>query len=90
MDWNDLHENSELKLNLVNLIKEFDISQLVTTPTRDSNLLDLFFTDVPSMIVRVLVDDPVDNLDRNVFKIETICFITKTKAYTRDVFYYNI
>ena len=57
------HKESQLGLKLVNLVVTFNMHQLIDTPTRNNNLLDLIFTDSPGYFFDVGVLPPIDNLD---------------------------
>ena len=86
--WNDSHDNSELKLNLFNLIQEFDMVQMVSEPTRDDNILDLFITDAPDIVKCVTSVVPFDNLDHNIVTVTTnwVCE-TSNPNYSREIFF---
>jgi len=58
--WEDKHPNSELGLKLVKLFCEHNLCQLVKTPTRGANLLDLFVTNSANS---VLTCDVLRNFD---------------------------
>ena len=64
--WLSDHKDSQLGLKLVNLVETFNMHQLIDTPTRNNNLLDLIFTDSPGYFFDVGVLPPIDNLDHGV------------------------
>ena len=61
--WGKDHKNSELKFDLVNLLKNFNFSQLINEPTRNDSILDLIITNCPGYIYKFGVDDPIKDLD---------------------------
>ena len=48
--WNSNYRDSELGLDLFNLLLEFCLMQLIDKPTRNSNILDLIITNIPNLI----------------------------------------
>ena len=88
-DWTSLHCNSDLKLGLVTLSDEYNLSQLVTVPTRGPNILDLLFTNCPETVKSLEVIDSFDDLDHKIilatlsFKFDKrICFERQIRKYT--------
>jgi len=61
--WNSDHRDSELGLDLFNLLLEFGLMQLIDKPTRNSNILDLIITNIPNLIELYGVSDPINDLD---------------------------
>ena len=64
-DWLDNHLDSELGLSLVDLSNDYNISQLILSPTRGNSLLDLLFTNSPELIHNIAVTPSFDNLDHD-------------------------
>ena len=63
--WDSSHNESELNLNLKLLLDEYCLYQMIDTPTRGPNLLDLFITDSPTTIMKHGITDPFDSLDHS-------------------------
>ena len=61
--WNSDHRDSELGLDLFNLLLEFGLMQLIDKPTRNSNILDLIITKIPNLIELYGVSEPINDLD---------------------------
>ena len=63
LTWSDSHTTSELGKNFLQLTKNLNLHQLITEPTRGTNLLDLFLTDHPELFNNTQVFPPLDGLD---------------------------
>ena len=63
ISWDSDHNASELGMRLVHLVQSLNFSQLVSSPTRNNNLLDLLITDSPAYFMNVDVMPPIDDLD---------------------------
>ncbi len=88
-DWHSPHTDSELGPDLYNLINSFHLSQLITEPTRNSNLLDLIFTNNPRLITNSGVLDPIHDLDHcPIFAILNLKF-THIKSFQRQIWNYS-
>ena len=83
--WDSEHLESELGKSLVNLVDEYNLSQMITEPTRNSNLLDLLITNRSDCISKVAVIDAFDNLDHSMITGELKAYHTKELAYKRKV-----
>ena len=64
--WNFEHLASELGHALFDLVEEYNFVQVIDTPTRENNLLDLLITNCTDYIANFKVIDPFDNLDHNI------------------------
>ena len=60
--WHSSHSDSELGLDLYNLLNSFSLTPIIEESTRNQNLLDLIITSNPRLIVNSGVLDPIDNL----------------------------
>ena len=70
--WGRDHTDSELKFDLVNLINDFNLSQLIREPTRNNSILDLIISNCPAFIQNSGVDDPISGLDHDYFRSITL------------------
>ena len=75
--WHDSHSNSEIGHSLYNLCNSLHMHQLITEPTRGTNLLDLFFTDRPDLFSNTAVLPPINELDH--------CTIISSYNHTYEV-----
>ena len=68
--WDSQYCDSELGLQLVNLVNRPGLSQIINEPTRitdqTASLLDLIFTDVPNDIIQTGTWSPVRTSDHAV------------------------
>ena len=85
VEWESLHLESELGRSLINLVDEYNLSQIINEPTRSSNLLDLLITNRDDCIDNVAVIDALDNLDHNMITGGLKANHCKQLAYTRRV-----
>jgi len=85
--WDDNHHSSELKLDLVDLLNSFDLSQIISEPTHftgtSQTLLDLIITDSPAHIVKTGTLAPIGLSHHCVVYCETSSQCKKT-SYYRD------
>ena len=65
VDWEGDHPESELGVSLRNILKNYDISQIINVRTRDKYLLDLLFTNRPDVVHSLDVLKSFDNLDHD-------------------------
>ena len=89
VDWGDEHSTSELGRSLVDIANNYNVSQMITTPTRGRHILDLLLTNRPQDICFLKTEESIDNLDH-----ETITGKLKTsyntgKRYTRLIRHYS-
>jgi len=64
--WQSDHSQSELGLLLVDILKEYNFSQLINTPTRGPNILDLLITNDCAFLSTYGVKESSDNLDHRI------------------------
>ena len=89
--WNSDHRDSELGLDLFNLLLEFGLMQLINEPTRNANILDLIITNIPNLIESYGVSDPINDLDHcsiyGLLKftyVKKLCYLRTISSYTFD------
>ena len=61
--WSDDHRNSELGLELVNMVDSFHLTQMIIHSTRNDSLLDLLITNCPFHLRDSGVAYPIEDLD---------------------------
>ena len=83
--WISEHLNSELGRSLVNLVDEYNLSQVIKEPTRGLNLLDLLITNSSDCISKVAVIEALDNLDHSMITGVLKAYHSKQLAYKRRV-----
>ena len=87
--WADKHENSELNLDLFNLVNSYGLTQVINEPTRNESLLDLMITNCPGYIQSNGVGDQIHDLDHcPIFGHMKLTF-PKKQSYQRTIFLYN-
>ena len=83
--WGDSHCNSELKLNFVNLLLEFNMTQMISTPTRGKHILDLLITNHPLFVSSVKIEESFDGLDHRMIIASCACKSVSSLNYYRTV-----
>ena len=87
--WADKHENSELNLDLFNLVNSYGLTQVINEPTRNESLLDLMITNCPGYSQSNGVGDQIHDLDHcPIFGHMKLTF-PKKQSYQRTIFLYN-
>ena len=92
--WDSLHDNSELGSNLVHLFSTHCLSQLVSPPTRvthaNASLLDLFVTNNPTCVNKVIVLPPLAKCDHSPILLE-LHFQSPvlTNCYKRKIWHFS-
>lgn len=89
VNWDSDHRDSEVGLKLVNLVASMNLFQLVTTPTRNNNLLDLLITDSPGYFMDIDTLDPIDDLDHRVIYGTFNIVTPKSHNIKRKVWLYD-
>ena len=87
--WNDDHKNSELGLELVNLINSFYLMQMINQPTRNESLLDLIITNCPNYFRNVGIWDPINDLDHSPIYGHVKFSYPKKQNYRRTIYNYS-
>lgn len=87
--WDSEHSESELGRRLVNLVQSLNLSQLVNSPTRNNNLLDLLITDSPGFFSNVDVLPPIDDLDHNTIYGHLNLHHPKVQSFMRKIWLYD-
>jgi hypothetical protein len=91
--WDDGHSNSEMGLKLFDLINIYNLTQVITEPTRyDINaqyILDLMITDAPGLLSKVSVTPPIANLDHCIISCSLAFNFIHEKAYSRKIWDYE-
>ena len=87
--WIDDHITSELGHKLVNLLKHFNLSQLIYKPTRNENILDLIITDSPGFFTDVDILDPITGLDHNIIYGSVSIQYPKRLHINRKIWFHN-
>ena len=87
--WHSTHDNSELGLDLYNLINALSLHQLINEPTRNENLLDLLITNNPHHILNSGVLDPIHDLDHCPIFGKLSTHIKYSKPYMREIWDYQ-
>ena len=72
---------------LLDIIQDHGLSQMVLEPTRSDNILDLFFTSVPTLIEKIQIIPGLS--DHDVVVIQTKMRISATKQTNRRIPLYN-
>lgn len=89
VEWESNHENSELKLQLYDLLRVNNLYQMVNKPTRitenSESLLDLIITDAPSYIQQHGQHPPISNLDHNIVYCSIVFQYNHQRVYKREV-----
>lgn len=88
--WESDHRDSELGLKLYNLVKSFNLFQLITQPTRNDHLLDLLITDSPGYFMDVDTLPPIDNLDHSIIQGLFKVVHPKPQVVKRKIWQYNL
>ena len=87
--WGRDHIYSELKFDLVNIINDFNLSQLIREPTRNDLILDLIISNCPAFIQNSGVDDPISGLDHCPIYGSMKFEYQKKSCYFRTITLYN-
>ena len=87
--WDDDHRNSELGLELVNLINSFYLTQMINQVTREESLLDLIITNCPNYFETFGVADPINDLDHCPIHGQIRLTYPKKANYQRTIFKYT-
>ena len=87
--WDSDHSESELGRRFVNLIDSLNMFQLIRSPTRNANLLDLLITDSPGYFTDVDIMPPIDNLDHCIIHGTFAVIPPKHHTFTRKVWQYE-
>ena len=88
--WADKHENSELNLDLFNLVNSYGLTQVINEPTRNESLLDLMITNCPGYIQSNGVGDQIHDLDHcPIFGHMKLTF-PKKQSYQRTFFLFSL
>ena len=87
--WDSDHNNSELKLKLVNAVKRYDMTQLINEPTRNQYILDLSITDSLDYIVESGVLPPIPNLDHSIIYCHVKTSYSKNSILSRQIWLYD-
>lgn len=88
--WDSDHVNSELGQKLVNLVASLNLFQLIQTPTRNENLLDLLITDSPGYFTDVDTLSPINDLDHHVIHGTLALSTPKAYSFKRKVWLYEL
>jgi hypothetical protein len=84
IDWITLTSVGDPKcVTLLDLCQSNGLSQLVTEPTRERNILDLIFTNDPQIISTLQVNEPFSTSDHNLISFD-ICCCTSISTLTAD------
>ena len=88
--WDSLHTDSELKNDLHNLLLDFNLFQLITTPTRGNNILDLLITDSPIHFYDTGTLPSLSNLDHDIIYGKFQYSYSTSSNYTRRIWKYDL
>ena len=88
-NWNSDHRESELGLKLVQLFESYSLTQLINTPTRGENVLDLMVTDAPAYFTDVSILDEISGLDHKIIYGCLAILRQKPKQISRKIWLYN-
>ena len=72
---------------LLELVQDFQLDQLVTFPTRGMNILDLFLTTHPSIVLTCKPSPGLSDHDAVLIKLSPL--LHPTKQHPRKIFLYN-
>ena len=91
--WDDTHQQSELGTKFYNLLKRFNLFQMITEPTHVSehyrSLLDLIITDAPAYIDKSGVGIPIGDPYHCYVYCQLKIKYNKDKCYRREVWNYD-
>ena len=88
-NWTSDHRDSELGLKLVNLFESYNISQLISAPTREDNLLDLLATDASAYFTNVDILDEISGLDHKIIHGSMSILSPHYKQMSRRIWLYD-
>ena len=88
-EWHSPHTDSELGPHLYNLIHSLHLSQLITEPTRNHNILDLLITNNPTRIIESGVLDPIHDLDHLPIYGILNMNLKHNKPFSRKMWHYS-
>ncbi len=64
-NWESDHCTGELGTRLLNLIAEYNLIQVIKTPTRENHILDMLITNRHDYISSLNVIEPINDLDHS-------------------------
>ena len=88
-EWHSPHPSSELGPDLYNLLNRLYLSQLISEPTRMTNILDLIITNNPRQIIESGVLNPIDGLDHCPVYGKLNYTVKHNKIFTRNIWNYS-
>ena len=83
----DSHVSASFREKLLDVAEEFHIEQLVTTPTRGPNILDLFFASHPDLVTSCQTAPGISDHDSVIVEFSTQ--INLVKRSPREIFLYH-
>ena len=89
IDWDLLTGTNDVENTFIESITDNMLTQLVTSPTRINNILDLVFTNNTDMISDITVDEPFSTSDHNMITMEVNCQVSRTTETQRRVYLYT-
>ena len=87
--WTSDHKDSEIGLKLVNLLECYNLTQLIDSPTRVDNVLDLLATDAPAFFTNVDILDEIAGLDHKIIHGSMSILRPEHKQMSRRVWLYD-
>ena len=88
-NWTSDHKDSEIGLKLVNLYECHNLTQLIDSPTRGDNVLDLLATDAPAFFTNVDILDEIAGLDHKIIHGSMSILRPEHKQMSREVWLYD-
>ena len=87
--WDSIHSDSELKNDLHTLLIDLNLFQLITTPTRGNNILDLLITNSPIHFYDHGTLPPLTNLDHDIIFGKLQYSYSTSSPYSRRIWKYD-
>ena len=92
-NWEGDHQNSELRLQLYDLVNAFNMVQLISDPTyittTSANILDLLITDSPGFVQESGVLPPLGYSNHAIPYCKLNKYIPSSSPYSRDLWDLN-
>ena len=89
INWSTLTGTSQLENQFIDTIADNLLNQVVPTPTRENNILDLVLINDPTQISDLQVHEPFGSSDHNMIYFDLQCPIPRISRAERKVYLYS-
>ena len=89
IDWNTEQGSRKIEQDFIDTINDNLLHQIIDTPTRGDNILDLAFVGDPTTVQNFEILPPFGNSDHNIVLIELKCMIPRVNRADRKIYLYS-